>query len=143
MAEEFKDFKAEIWGHFKDYQHVFLATDEGGQPRVRPVTLVNFDQRFWVLTGANNAKVRQIRKNPKTEFCLLFEEGGHHGYIRAAGFAKNITDRETKVKVAKHCDFFSEHWKSPDDPNYTLLELKLNEIEYLRPNEIVARKFKL
>jgi len=143
MAEGFKDFKSEIWRHFEDYQHVFLATEENGQPKVRPVTLVNFDQRFWVLTGTNNAKVRQIQKNPKVEFCLLLEEGGHRGYIRAAGFAKIIGNRKTKVKIAKHCEFFSEHWKSPDDPDYTLLELKLNEIEYMRPNEVTARRFKI
>jgi len=143
LADEFKDLKTDIWKHFKNYQHVFFATEENGQPRARPVTLVNFDQRFWVLTGTSNAKVRQIQKNPKIEFCLLFEEGGHQGYIRAAGVAEIIKDRETKAKLAKHCDFFSEHWKSLDDPNYTLLELKLNEIEYLGPNEEIARKFKL
>jgi general stress protein 26 len=143
MSHEFKDFKAEIWRRFKDYPHIFLATRENDQPRIRPVTLVNFDQRFWVLTGTHSAKVRQIRENPKMEFCLLFEEGENHGYIRAAGSAKIISDRETKVNVAKHCDFFSEHWESLDDPNYTLLELKPDEIEYLRPKENAVRKFKL
>ena len=143
MSDEFKDFKAEICRRFKDYPHIFLATQENDQARVRIVTLVNFDQRFWILTGTHSAKVRQIREKPKIEFCLVFDEGEHHGYIRAAGFAKIISDKETKVKVAKHCDFFTKHWESPDDPNYTLLELKLNEIEYLRPKESVVRKFKL
>jgi len=143
VPDELKDLKAEVWRHFKDYQNVLLATVESSQPRARPVTLVNFDQRFWVLTGTNNAKVRQIQKNPKIEFCLLFEEEGHQGYIRAAGLAKIIKDRETKVKVAKHCDFFTEHWKNLDDPNYTLLELRLDEIEYLRPNEETVTKLKL
>jgi len=143
MSNEFKDFKAEIWRRFKVYSHVFLATQENDQPRVRPVTLVNFDQRFWVLTETRSAKVRQIRENAKIEICLLFEEGEHQGYIRAAGFAKIIRDREAKTKVAKHCDFFNEHWESPDDPNYALLELKLDEIEYLRPKENAVRKLKL
>jgi general stress protein 26 len=143
MNDNLKDFEAEIWKRFKNHPHIFLASQENNQPRVRPVTLVNFDQRFWVLTGTRNAKVKQIRENPKIEFCMLFKEGGHHGYIRAAGFAEIINDRETKVKAAKHCDFFGEHWESLDDPNYTLLELKLKEIEYLRPNENVVRKFKL
>ena len=143
MSDKFKDFKAEIWRRFKDYPHIFLATQENDQPRIRPVTLVNFDQKFWVLTGTRSAKVRQIRENPKVEFCLLFNEGKHHGYIRAAGLAKIISDKEIKTKVAEHCDFFSNHWKSFDDPNYTLLELKLDEIEYLRPKESAVRKFKL
>jgi len=140
---DIKDFKAEIWRRFKDYPHIFLATQENGQPRIRPVTLVNFDQRLWILTGTRSAKVRQIRENPKIEFCMLFEEREHHGYIRAAASAKIISDKEIKAKVAEHCDFFSNHWESPEDPNYTLLELKLNEIEYLRPKESTVRKFKL
>ena len=143
MSHEFKDFKPEIWRRFEDYPHIFLATQENGQPRVRVVTLVTFDQRLWVLTGTRSAKVKQIRENPKMELCLVFDEGEHHGYVRAAGFAKIISDKETKVKVAKHCDFFTKHWKSFDDPNYTLLELKLDEIEYLRPKESMVRKFKL
>jgi len=143
MAEKFKEFKKEILRHLKGSPHIFLATEEDDQPRVRPVTCINYEERFWVLTGTGNAKVKQIQKNPKMEFCLLFEERGNHGYVRAAGFAKIIKDRETKIRVAKHCDFFSEHWKSPDDPDYTLLELNLNEIEYLRPNEFRVRKFKL
>jgi len=143
MNDKFKDFKAEIWKRFKDYPHIFLASQENNQPRVRPVTLVNFDERLWILTGTHDAKVKQIRKSPKIEFCLLFEEEGYHGYIRAVGSAKIVSDRETKVKVAKHCDFFGKHWVSLDDPNYTLLELKLVEIEYLGPNENMIRKFKL
>jgi uncharacterized pyridoxamine 5'-phosphate oxidase family protein len=50
MSAEFKKFKAEVWKYFENSQYVFLATEEEEQPRVRPVTLVNFDQRFWVLT---------------------------------------------------------------------------------------------
>ena len=142
MAKD-KDLKFEVWAPFKDSQHVFIATEQNGQPRVRPVTLVFSDQRFWVLTGTNNAKIQQIRKNPKMEFCLLVERGEKIGYIRVAGSAKIISDRETKAKVARNCDFFSEFWKSPDDPNYALLELRLNEIEYLNPHETVAKRLKL
>jgi len=40
----------------------FLATEENNQPRVRPVTLVFFDERFWVLTGTDDAKVKQLQK---------------------------------------------------------------------------------
>jgi general stress protein 26 len=143
MSDKLKDFKAEIWKCFKDYPHVFLGTQEDDQPRIRPVTLVDFNQKLWVLTGTRSAKVRQLRENPKVEFSLLFNEGMHQGYIRAAASAKIITDKETKTRVAEQCGFFSNHWKSFDDPNYTLLELELNEIEYLRPKESAVRKFKL
>jgi len=143
MAKRFDDLKEEVWRHFKDFQHIFLATSEGDQPRVRPVTLFYFDGRFWVLTGTNNAKTKQIRKNPRIEFCLLLERGENRGYIRGAGLAQIVKDRETRARVAEHCDFFSEFWKSSEDPNYTLIQLQLTEIEYLRPDETAAQKITL
>lgn len=141
MAGKFDNIKEEVWSHFRDFQFVFLTTSEGDQPRVRPITLIYLDGKFWITTGTNNAKAEQIRKNPKIEFCLLLEKGDKRGYVRAAGVAKIIQDRETKVRIAKHCDFFSEHWKDPDDPNYTLIEFSISELEYLRPDETTARKF--
>ena len=131
----------EIWNHFKDTQYVFLATVEGDQPKVRPVTLIYFDQRLWITTGTKNAKVKQIVKNPKIEFCFYFEERGQEGYIRVSGLSQIIDDRKTKVKIAEQLDFFNEHWKSVDDPNYTLIEIIPKHIEYLREYEI--QRFKL
>ena len=141
MDEKFDNLKEEVWGPFKDYQFIFLATSEEDQPRVRPVTLVYLDGKFWILTGTENAKTKQISKNPKIEFCLLLQKKDKQGYVRAAGLAKIIQDRKTKGKIAEQCDFFSEFWKSFDDPNYTLIELHPTEIECLSPDEIVALRF--
>ena len=120
-----------------------MATIEGGQPRVRPVTLIYFDKRFWITTGTDSAKVKQIREKPKVEFCLLLTKGNEELYVRVAGLAKTIQNREIKERIARHCDFFSEHWESIDDPNYTLLEICPTEIEYLGPGETIAQKFRL
>jgi len=125
----------EAWSRFKDFQHVFLATVEGDRPRVRPVTLISFDKRFWVTTDTRSAKVKQIRRNPKVEFSLLFKEEDKDCCLRVAGLAKIIEDKEIKAKIARHCDFFSRHWESVDDPNYTLLEICPVEIEYVRPDK--------
>ena len=133
MTKRLNSLKEEIWRHFKDFQVIFLATSEHDQPRVRLVTLVYLDGRFWIVTGTNNAKTRQIRKNPKIEFCLLLEKGENRGYIRGAGLAQIIKDRETKAKITKQWSFFSEYYGSSEDPNYTLIQLQLTEIEYLRP----------
>lgn len=82
-------------------------------------------------------------KNPKIEFCLSLEKKERRGYMRAAGLAKIIQDKEIKLSISKRCDFFNRYWESPDDPNYTLIELQLVEIEYLRPDDITVWKFKL
>ena len=130
----------EAWSRFKDFQHVFLATMEGDHPRVRPVTLIHFGKRFWVTTDTPSAKVKQIEKNPKVEFCLLFKEGDKDCCLRVAGLTKIVKDREMKAKIAGYCDFFSEHWESVDDPNYTLLEICPTEIEIVKPDKITRIK---
>ena len=143
MNDKMSKVKDEVWNYFKDSQYIFLSTSEENQPRVRPVTLIYFDKKFWITTGTNNNKVAQIQKNPKIEFCLIVKKEGRQGYVRGTGLAKIIKDKKQKEKIAKHCDFFSEFWESPDDPNYTLIELSINEIEYLRPDEINVCKFKI
>ena len=77
-----KKLLKEIWDHFNEQQYVFLATTDGTQPRVRPVTLLYIQNRLFVATGTKDAKVKQIKQNPKTEFCLLIEKEEKKGTIR-------------------------------------------------------------
>ncbi len=143
MNDKMSKVKDEVWNYFKDSQSIFLATSEENQPRVRPVTLIYFDKKFWITTGTNDNKVVQIQKNPKVEFCLTVKKEDRQGYVRGAGLAKIVIDKEQKEKIAEHCDFFSDFWENPDDPEYTLIELSINEIEYLKPDEINVSKFKI
>lgn len=108
MVEENENIE-EVRSRFKDFQHVFLATMEGDQPRVRPVTLINFDGKFWVTTDTWSEKVKQIQKNPKVEFSFVFKKGDRDCCIRVTGLAEMIKDKLVKTKLARHCDFFSKH----------------------------------
>jgi len=135
-----RDFLKKVWSHFRDFQHVFLATMESDHPRVRPVTLIHLDKKFWVTTETKSAKVKQIQRNPKVEFCLNFKERGNDCCVRVAGLAKIVKEQETKTRIANHCSFFHKHWESVDDPNFTLLEICPSEIEYVSPNKTVRLK---
>ena len=139
MAKETKNIK-EALNQLKNFQHVFLATIDGDQPRVRPVTLINFEGKFWVTTDAKSEKVKQIMKNPKVEFSFIFKKRNRNCCLRVTGLAKIIKDRQIKAKLAKHCNFFSKHWKSVDDPNYALLQIIPSEITYVTPEETKRMK---
>ncbi len=141
MAEKANEIEEEVWAQFKQAQCVFLATAEGEQPRVRPVTLINFDKKFWIATGTRSAKARQVRRNPNVEFCFPLKEGDNTGYVRVAGVAETINDRQTKARLADQMDFFNAHWKGVDDPNYTLVRITRVEVEYMRPGENEAHTF--
>jgi general stress protein 26 len=118
-----------------------LATAEGGHPRVRPVTLINYDHKFWVATGTNSAKVREIKGNPNIEFCLQFQGEAGGGYVRIAGLGDVVTDHETKKKLAEHIDYFDKHWTGADDPSYALIQIIPVEVEYMRPGDMDAQRF--
>lgn len=130
----------EIWKNFVGEPHVFLATVEGDQPRVRPVTLINLQNKLFVTTGSNDAKVKQLRRNPKMEFCLIFEKEERKGTIRAECSATIVEDKDLKAAVYNNVSFAKEFWGSPQDPNYTLIELQPKTFEYLRPGTFQAQK---
>ena len=135
---EAANIKEEIWKHIKEEQIVFLATVEEKQPKVRPVTLLYIDEKFWVTTNINSSKAKQILENPKTEFCLFLENKENpynSGYIRAEGIAKITQDRDTKLKVGQRANVFGTYFKDVDDPNYALMEILPKSIEYIRPAE--------
>lgn len=136
-----RDLKEEVWSHFEQTQNIFLATLDGNGPKVRPVTMIYYNDRFWVTTGADNAKVKQIKENPNTEFCLMLEGDKYKGYIRGGGIALIIEDIETKKMIAEGIPFFKEYWKSADDPSFALLEIVIKEIEYLKPGELKVERY--
>ena len=127
-----------IWSHFSGEPHVFLATADRDQPRVRPVTLVHLRDKLYITTGSNNAKVKQLAQNPKTEFCLLFEEGERKGTVRTECFARIVKDEKVKADVFSSLSFAEEFWEGPEDPSYTVIELKPIGFEYMKPESIEA-----
>ena len=133
----------EIWGLLKKTQPVFLATLDGKQPRVRPVTMIHHDKKLWVTTGTKDAKVKQIKKNAKFEVSWYFGRKGNPGSLRLSGKAEIVKDKKTKAEIAAQLNWFNYFWKSVDDPHYTRLRLASDRAEYMRPGEMKIRKVRL
>lgn len=137
------ELKREVWDNFSEQQHIFLATVEEDQPRVRPVTLIHLQDKFFVATGSNDAKVKQIKRNPKTEFCLLLEKNEQKGTIRAQCLAKIVDDKSVKADVFSKIPFLREFWKTPEDPGYALVKLHPVEFEYMKTGSVQSVKIKV
>ena len=137
------DVKGNIWENFDENREIYFATIDGDIPKVRPMTLVSLDSRFWLLTGTNDAKTKQIIENTNIEICLPLKKGENSGYVRFCGLAKIVTDQKTKENIAGSVDYFANYWKSPEDPTYTLIETEFVEIEYLEPGKSLADKYYL
>lgn len=124
----------QILNQFKETQFVALATIDEIRPRVRPMTLIYLDRRFWMVTSTSSNKVIQINQNENVEFTYQFNKNSEDCCIRILGKARIIKDRETKTSIAKRIRFFKDHWSSPEDPDYTLLEILPDEMQYVTPS---------
>lgn len=128
------DEVGQILNQFKETQFVALATIDGIRPRVRPMTLIYLDCRFWMVTSTSSNKVIQIKQNANVEFTYQFNENSEDCCIRILGKAKIIEDKKTKTSIAKRIGFFNNYWSSPEDPDYTLLEILPDELQYVAPS---------
>ena len=112
--------------------HAYLATCDGDQPRVRPVSpIVEDDMSIWVTTGGTSRKVKQIRQNPK--ICLAFvEQPNGEKAATVIGEARIIPDIEKKKRVWKLAPFdLYEHFPDgPDSNDFCLLKIIAKRIEW-------------
>ena len=129
----------EIRAYIKKPNLISLATIEGDQPRVRIVSLICLASNFYVITGAwrgaETAKVRQIKENPKVEFCMQVEREGKIGNIKAEATASIIDDPALKTKLFKEIELVKNYFRSTEDPNYVLLQIDVKSYEYSIPRK--------
>lgn len=133
----------ELTAHLKKLQVVHFASSEYGQPRVRPVTLIYYDNRFFIATGSDDAKINQVKQNNQVEMCLTIKKDKSTGYIRFAGICSVIDDLQTKEYVMKEVDFIKQFWPTAAAPGFALLEIKLEHAEYMPLGEMVAKHFEI
>ena len=62
----------EVCEFLKKCEHYFIATVEGGQPRVRPFGTVHiFEGKLYIQTGKSKPVSKQMKQNPRIEICGL------------------------------------------------------------------------
>jgi uncharacterized pyridoxamine 5'-phosphate oxidase family protein len=88
--------REELLNQIKEFQNVFLATIDGDQPRVRPVTLISFEDKYWIMTDKGSEKVKQIQKNPKVEISFIFKKNDLDCCLRITGLAEIVQDLNVK-----------------------------------------------
>ena len=110
----------EVYNFLKNAGTYFLATEEEGQPRVRPFGTVNiYHDRLYIQTGRVKAVSRQLHANPKLELCAVI--GGE--WLRVEASAVLDDDRAAKVSMLNAYPELQGMY-SPDDGN--------TEVWYLR-----------
>ena len=98
----------------------YLATDDHGQPRVRPFGTAHiYEGSVYIQTGKKKAVSRQLHENPKLEICA-FSEGV---WLRIEAEAEEDDRREARASML---DAYPElrRMYNEDDGNTEVFRLK-------------------
>ena len=91
-----------------------LATIDGDQPRLRPVSPVRTDGfTVYMANLRNYHKTVEIEANPKVELCYL-DQG--HNQVRITGAAEIVTDRGLLQEIWNENPLMQQFLGSIDNP---------------------------
>lgn len=107
-----------------------LASMDGDQPRVRPVSPVR-TEGFVVYVANLRAyhKTGEIAANPKVELCYL---DGDHNQVRITGIAEGVTDREVIEDIWRTNPLLKAYLGSPENPMFMLYRVAPKRVRYMQ-----------
>src|SRR6516165_1512667 len=108
----------------------YLASIDGDQPRVRPVSPVRTD-RFTVYIANLRAyhKTVEIAANPKVELCYLDD---HHDQVRITGIAETVTDRALLQEIWDANPLMRKYLGSLDNPQLIVYRIRPTRVRFMR-----------
>ncbi|HEV3384540.1 MAG TPA: pyridoxamine 5'-phosphate oxidase family protein [Gemmata sp.] len=107
-----------------------LATMDGDQPRVRPVSPVRTD-RFTVYIANLRAyhKTTEIAAHPKVELCYLDDK---HDQVRITGVAETLTDRVVLQEIWDSNPLLRQYLGSIDNPALIVYCVRPVQVRFMR-----------
>jgi general stress protein 26 len=108
----------------------FLATTDGEQPRLRPMSPVRID-RFTVYLanfhGCN--KTREIAANPRVELCFL---DGRHDQVRITGVAEVVSDGVVLQEIQGANTLLRAYLDAVDSSQFILYRIRPSRVRYVQ-----------
>lgn len=107
-----------------------LATVDGDQPRLRPVSPVR-TERFviYIANLRSYGKTREIAANPKVELCYFAE---NHDQVRITGTAGIVTDRELLESIWSSNPLLRSYLGSSDNPELIIYQVTPDRVRFMR-----------
>ena len=108
----------------------YLATLDGDQPRLRPVSPVRTDRfTVYVANLRNYHKTAEIAANPKVELCYLDDK---HDQVRITGVAEVLTDRAILQEIWDANPLLRQYLGTIDNPALIVYRIRPNRVRYMR-----------
>jgi general stress protein 26 len=107
-----------------------LATIDGDQPRVRPVSPVRTEEfTVYVANLRSYHKTAEIEANPRVELCYLDE---HHDQVRITGRAAPVTDRSVLQAIWDENPLLRQYLGSIDNPELVVYRIDPSRVRYMK-----------
>lgn len=108
----------------------YLATMDGDQPRVRPVSPVRTEQfTVYVANLRGYGKTAEIKANPKVELCYLSQG---HDQVRITGVAVEVEDRETLNSIWQENPLLRQYLGTVDNPDLIVYRVEPSRVRFMR-----------
>lgn len=108
----------------------YLASIDGDQPRLRPVSPVRTDGfTVYVANLRNYHKTAEIAANPKVELCYLDD---HHDQVRITGVAEVLTDRPLLQEIWDANPLLRQYLGSIDNPALIVYRIRPNRVRFMK-----------
>jgi len=107
-----------------------LATLDGDQPRLRPVSPVRTDGfTIYVANLRGYHKTSEIGANPKVELCYV--DAGHN-QVRLTGVAEVLDDRALLQEIWDQNPLLRYYLGSIDNPDLIVYRIRPSLVRYMR-----------
>jgi general stress protein 26 len=108
----------------------YLATMDGDQPRVRPVSPVRTESfTVYVANLRSYHKTIEIAANPKVELCYLDER---HDQVRITGIAEVVTDQALLEEIWNSHPLLRQYLGRIDNPELIVYRIQPNRVRYMQ-----------
>jgi len=108
----------------------YLATIDGDQPRLRPVSPVRTEGfTVYVANLRQYHKTVEIEANPKVELCYLDES---HDQVRITGVAEIVTDRQLLQEIWDDNPLLRQYLGSIDNPELIVYCIRPNRVRFMK-----------
>ena len=107
-----------------------LATIDGDQPRLRPVSPVRTDGfTVFVANLRGYHKTGEIARNPNVELCYLDDQ---HNQVRLTGVAEALTDQTLLQEIWDANPLLRQFLGSIDNPELIVYRVNPKRVRYMQ-----------
>jgi general stress protein 26 len=107
-----------------------LATIDGDQPRLRPVSPVKTDEfTVYVANLKMYHKTQEIAANPRVELCYM-DDG--HNQVRITGVADVLTDRAVLEEIWNSNPLLRQYLGTVDNPALIVYRIRPTQVRYMQ-----------